>query len=366
MVLVGIATGLNRTTSSTDRVIMVNVTMVKCCLSPMVLGVGVISLCAIVLNLKKRSATLLLVGYMGVGDILFGLLPWADLAELVLQTDGKNNDNFNDNIFLTWIGLIGMHWQFQAAMFLALERFCFIAKFSVHRKYFTTDKIPGLLGSALSYIMLLETTKTLKVAHSGGRNESIFWGTFPMYILYTLVVIACYAGLMQNLLRKRNNLTNARKVSFGKRSKLRLYNREIKSTLRTGSMLCTVLLGNIFCAMPQIYISSSPNHILILSCIVFFVNPISRVVQIYQIPTVRKMTVKICVKTEGDANKSVATQVRKKETIVQMVKETSSTIVHLYQSKKEESSTEQETSFMQKFISLHDTVGYLVKLFDLF
>ena len=118
--------------------------------------------------------------------------------------------------------------------------------------------------------------------------------------------------------------------------------------------------------MPQIYISWSPNHILILSCIVFFVNPISRVVQIYQIPTVRKMTVKICVKTEGDANKSVATQVRKKETVVQMVKETSSTIVHLYQSKKEESSTEQETSFVQKFISLHDTVGYLVKLFDLF
>ena len=227
MVLIGMATGLDNRTSSTNSVVMVNVTVVKCCLSPMIIGVGVISLCAIVLNLKKRSATLLLVGYMAVGDILFGLLPWAGLSELVLQRDGKNNDNFNDNIFLTWIGLIGMHWQFQAAMFLALERFCFIAKFSVHRKYFTTDKIAGLLGSALSYIMLLETTKTLKVAHSGGRNESIFWETFPMYIFYTSVVIVCYTGLVQNLMRKRNNLINARKVSFRKRSKFRLYNREI-------------------------------------------------------------------------------------------------------------------------------------------
>ena len=256
MVPVGRATGLdNRTTSSTDRVIMMNVTMVKCCLSPVLLGVGVISLRPIVLNLKKRLATLLLVGYMAVGDILFGLLPWAGLAELVLQRDGKNNDNFNDNIFLTWIGLIAMHWQFQAAMFLALGHFCFIAKFSVHQKYFTTDRIPRLLGSTLTYIMLVETTKTLKVAHSDGRNESIFWGTLPMHILYTSVVIVCYAGLVQNLMYKRNNLINTRKVSFGKRSKLRLYNREIKSTLRTGSMLSLVLLGNIFCTMPQIYIS---------------------------------------------------------------------------------------------------------------
>ena len=118
--------------------------------------------------------------------------------------------------------------------------------------------------------------------------------------------------------------------------------------------------------MSKIYTSSIPNHILVLSCIVFFVTPISQMVQIYQIPAVRKMAVKICVKTEGDVNKSVATRVKKKETVVQMIKETSSTIVQLYQSKKEESSTEQENSFVQRIISLSDTVGYLVKLFDLF
>ena len=166
-------------------------------------------------------------------------------------------------------------------------------------------------------------------------------------------------------MRKRNNLINARKVSFRKRSKFRLYNREIKSTLRTGSILAIVILGNIFCTMSKIYTSSIPNHILVLSCIVFFVTPISQMVQIYQIPAVRKMVVKICVKTEGDVNKSVATRVKKKETVAQMIKETSSTIVQLYQSKKEESSTEQD-SFVQRIISLNDTVGYLVKLFDLF
>ena len=220
MALAGITTGLdNRTTPSSDPVVMVNVTMVKCCLSFVVLGVGVvISLCAIALNLRKRSATLLLVAYMAVGDILLAFLPWADLAELMLQIAEKNNENFTDNIFFTWISLVAKHWQFQAAMFLALERSCFTASPSVHQKYFTINKIAKLLGFALTFTVLLETAKTLKIAHSEGSNESIFWGTIPMYILYTSVVIVCYAGLVQNLMRKRNQSDESWKSVAGKTS----------------------------------------------------------------------------------------------------------------------------------------------------
>ena len=78
------------------------------------------------------------------------------------------------------------------------------------------------------------------------------------------------------------------------------------------------------------------------------------------------MVGKICVKNEGDATKSVAIQVKKKETVVQVVKETSSTIVQLFKSDTEENSTEQVNSFVKKIISLYDTAGYLVKLFDFF
>ena len=120
--------------------------------------------------------------------------------------------------------------------------------------------------------------------------------------------------------------------------------------------------------MSEIHISSSPNQILILSCVVFFMTPVSQVMQIYQIPAVRKITVKICGKNEGDANKSVATQLtqlKKKETFVQMAKETSSTIVDLLKSETEENSMKQQNSFVQKIISTHDAVGYLGKLYDL-
>ena len=273
--LVDIAMGPdNKTTSSADRVTIVNVTMVKCCVSIVVLGVGVLFLCATVSNLTKRSSTLLLVAYMTVGVILSGMLPWADLTELVLQRDQKDDytDNFNGNIFLTWIREIAKHWQFQAVALLAVERFCFIAISSVHEKYFTADKISGLLGSCLTFIMVLETTKTLKAAHDGGRNLSIIWGTFPMYVFYTLVVFACYAGLIQKLMHKRNNIMKAPKLSSGKRIKLRLYGREINYTLLIGSTLSLVLLGNIFCTMSQIYLSSSANCVSVLSCVMFFVT----------------------------------------------------------------------------------------------
>ena len=86
--------------------------------------------------------------------------------------------------------------------------------------------------------------------------------------------------------------------------------------------------------------------------------------QIYQIPAVKKLTLKICGKSKDDGDNNIATSVNKKETVVQMIRETSDTIVQLFESEKENKFTEKEKDVVTKIKSVYDTVGYLVKLLD--
>ena len=188
----------------------------KCCLSLVIIFTNGMTVYVLKQYIKHLNAVHMTMAYLAIADLVFALNPWVKGTVYFIH-----NHNWWERIciFSSWLNVFSIHWNFQAIILIAIERYFLIARPQFHQKHFSQSKLKYvfLTGFAIMLLTLIIyiCLSDVDVIRSHGacrglvtRNKFPYWFLLlSLYFIYTLILFVSYVRIMIFIWKKKMGMT---------------------------------------------------------------------------------------------------------------------------------------------------------------